>query len=119
MEVTIHHSRAVIPITQNLKCTDVGVLYLLSCKKPLCRKQYIGETGRSAYLRSKDHLYNAEDPLTTSPVGQHFQSVGHTKADMELVPFEKVYRDSATRKQRERHYINLHNLITHGLNKRL
>ena len=119
MQVTIHHSGIVIPITQNIKCTDVGVLYLLSCTKAFCRKQYIGETGRPVYLWFKDHLDSAEDPLTTTPVGQHFQSPGHTKADMELVPFEKVYGDSATRKQRERHFINIYNLITHGLNKKL
>ena len=51
VQVTIHHSGIVIPITQNIKCTDVGVLYLLSCTKAFCRKQYIGETGRPVYLR--------------------------------------------------------------------
>ena len=45
-EVIIHHKGAVITIPHNLNCTDTGVLYLLSCTKPLCRKQYIGETGQ-------------------------------------------------------------------------
>ena len=44
-EVQIHHSGEVINITQNITCTDVGCLYLLSCTKQNCRKQYIGESG--------------------------------------------------------------------------
>jgi hypothetical protein len=118
-EVTIYHSGAVITINQNLKCTDYGVIYLLSCTKPLCRKQYIGETGRPAYVRFKEHLDSAEDPGTTTPVGQHFQSAGHSKTDMVMIPFEKVKGDRATRKQRERFFINNNNLITHGLNLNL
>ena len=109
----------VITITQNLKCTDYGVIYLLSCTKPLCRKQYIGETGRPAYVRFKEHLDSTEDPGTTTPVGQHFQSAGHSKTDMEMIPFEKVKGDRATRQQRERFFINNNNLITHGLNLNL
>ena len=77
-EVTIHHSGAVIAITQNMCCTDTGVIYLLSCTKPHCRKQYIGETGRPAYARFKEHLDSSEEPATATPVGQHFQSAGHT-----------------------------------------
>ena len=118
-EVTIHHSGAVINITQNINCTDTGVLYLLSCTRHFCRKQYIGETGRPAYVRFKEHLDSAEDPATPTPVGQHFQSVGHSKADMEMVPFERVIGNSAVRKQRERFFINLNNMITKGLNKQL
>ena len=118
-EVTIYHSGAVITINQNLKCTDYGVIYLLSCTKPLCRKQYIGETGRPAYVRFKEHLDSAEDPGTTTPVGQHFQSAGHSKTDMVMIPFEKVKGDRATRQQRERFFINNNNLITHGLNLNL
>ena len=38
-------SGEVINITQNITCTDVGCLYLLSCTKQNCRKQYIGESG--------------------------------------------------------------------------
>ena len=115
-EVTIHHSGAVIAITQNMCCTDTGVIYLLSCTKPHCRKQYIGETGRPAYARFKEHLDSSEEPATATPVGQHFQSAGHSKADMEMVPFEKVRGDRAVRKQRERFFINKHNMITQGLN---
>ena len=115
-EVTIHHSGAVITIHHNLNCTDTDVIYLLSCTKPLCRKQYIGETGRPAYVRFKEHLDSAEDQATSTSVGQHFQSAGHTKADMEMIPFEKVHGNTAVRKQRERLYINHHNMISKGLN---
>ena len=47
---------------------------------------------------------STEDPGTTTPVGQHFQSAGHYKTDMEMIPFEKVKGDRATRQQRERFF---------------
>ena len=75
-----------------------------------------GETGRAVYLRVKGHQDTTEDPSTTTPVGQYFQLPGHSRADMEMVPFEKVMGDRATRKQRERFYINKYNMIKKGLN---
>ena len=66
------------------------------------------------YLRFKEHMDSAEDPDTSTPVGQHFQSAGHTKTDI-----EKVQGDRAIRKQRERFYINQNILITHGLSLNL
>jgi hypothetical protein len=94
-------------------------MYLLSCTKPLCRKLYIGETGRPAYIRFKEHLDSTEDPGTTTPVGQHFKSAGHSITDMEMIPFEKVKADRATRKQRKQFFISNKNLITHGMNLKL
>ena len=70
-------------------------------------------------MRFKEHLDSAEDPVTPTPVGQHFQLAGHSKADMERVPFERVIGNSAVRKQRERFFINSNNMITKGLNKQL
>ena len=102
----------------NNLCQIFYKVILLSYTKPVCRKQYIGETGRPAYVRFKEHLDTAEDPDTTNPIGQHFQSAGHTKTDMKMIPFEKVQGNgnSATRKQREGFFINTYNLIIHVLN---
>ena len=71
-EVVIHHSGKVIKIYQNITCTDVGCLYLLSCTKQNCREQYIGESGREIYKRFKEIQGSSEDPNTTCPVGLHF-----------------------------------------------
>ena len=118
-EVKIHHSGEIIKIRENMSCTDQGCLYLLSCKKGGCRKQYIGESGRPVYKRFKDHQDSSEDPGTSCPVGLHFQLPGHSKKDMEMVPLEKVRGNTAVRKIRERNLINKFQMITHGLNVRL
>ena len=94
-------SGEVINITQNITCMDVGCLYLLSCTKQNCRKQYIGESGRQIYKRFKEHQDSSEDPYTTCPVGLHFQLPGHSKTDIELVPIMIVSGDKAVRKERE------------------
>ena len=118
-EVKIHHSGKVIKITQNITCTDIGCLYLLSCTKQNCREQYIGESGREIYKRFKEHQDSSEDPNTTCPVGLHFQLPGHSKNDIELVPIEIVIGDKAVRKEREKMLINNYQMIQFGLNIRL
>ena len=118
-EATINHTGEVISIIQNITCTDQGCLYLLSCTKNTCRKQYVGETGRSLYVRFKEHKDSAETADTPCPVGQHFQLPGHSTRDMVMVPLELVRGDKATRKQRERNLINTHQMIRFGMNVRL
>ena len=118
-EALIHHSGKVIQIKQNITCTSSGCLYLLSCTKNTCRKQYIGESGRPLYKRFKEHKDSAQTPDTTCPVGQHFQLPGHSVRDMEMLPVEVVRGDVATRKVRERNLINTHQMIRFGMNVRL
>ena len=115
-EVVIHHTGDRIKINQNINCTDEGCVYLLSCTKPSCKKQYIGESGRALYKRFREHRDSAEDPETTCPVGIHFQLPGHSKNNMEMIPLEIVRGCRATRKQRERNLINRHQMIRFGLN---
>ena len=118
-EATINHTGEVITIIQNITCSDKGCLYLLSCTKNTCRKQYVGETGRPLYVRFKEHKDSAETADTPCPVGQHFQLPGHSTRDMVMVPLELVRGDMATRKQRERKLINEHMMIRFGMNVRL
>ena len=42
----------------NGRCRTQGVTYEIECKT--CGDKYIGETGRNAYTRGKEHLKNAE-----------------------------------------------------------
>ena len=98
-----------------MSCTDEWCLYLLSCTKANCRKQYIGETGRAVYKRFKEDLDSSEDPDTKCPVGVHFHLPGHSKKDMELIPLEIVRGCSANRKIRERNLINKYQMIRNGL----
>ena len=116
-EVTIFHSGETIQIKEDMCCTTTEVLYVLSCTKPGCGKQYGGETGRAVYLRYVEHEDDARDPNTTKPIGLHFQLPGHSVKDMEMIPVEKVRGGIAVRKIRELALIRKYKLASHlGLN---
>ena len=40
------------PVTHNLRCTTMGVVYLLTCRR--CGKQYVGQTAKSIRERLAD-----------------------------------------------------------------
>ena len=115
-QVVIHHSGEVIQIKDDLTCTSESVLYLTSCTKVSCRKQYLGETGNAVYLRYVQHEDSVREVDTTKEVGLHFQLPGHSTADMEMVPIEKVRGGRAARKARERMLIRKYKLVQYGLN---
>ena len=106
-------------IIQNIACTDNVCLYLLYCTKNTCRKQYVGKTGRSLYIKFKENKDSAETGVAPCPVGQHFQLTGHSTRDMVMIPLELVRGDTATRKQRERDLITRHQMIRFWINVKL
>ena len=116
-EVNIHHNNMVLPIRQNITCRDIYCLYVLSCNKPGCMKQYSGLSTRPCYIRFSEHLASIRDPATTSPVGLHWQEPGHTLAHLTFLPVEKVgNRCPATLRQREKDLINRTGVLSAGLN---
>ena len=52
-------------------CRTSGVTYELKCK--LCDSVYVGETGRSAYVRGKEHLAAMDSDLDSSVLSRHFR----------------------------------------------
>ena len=115
-EVTIFHSGEVLKINQNIDCCTESVLYLITCTKQACRKQYLRETGRAAYKRYTEHEDSCKDSSTTKVVGLHFQLPGHSPANLEMVPIEKVWGGRAARKARERALIRGHQMVRYGIN---
>ena len=116
-QVTIHHSGMTIAITQAITCRDSYCLYVLSCKKPGCMKQYAGLSSRPLYQRFAEHLYSTTDITTSSPVGKHWQLPGHTLQHLEFLPVEKLWtRCKVTLRQRERDLINTTGVLGAGLN---
>ena len=115
-KAVIYHSGEVIDIKDDLTCTSESVLYLITCTKMTCRKQYLGETGNAIYLRYVKHEDSVKDIDTTKEVGLHFQLPGHSTADMEIVPIEQVRGGKAARKARERMLIRKYQLVRYGLN---
>ena len=117
-----------IQIKGKLTCHTENVLYLGTCTKDdrTCpdRPQYLGETQRRAMDRLADHVGTVTQDChvnTRTPVGQHFRSAGHSVANLQFIPIEKIApgADAFVRKAREKHLINKYNLIEAGLNKKL
>ena len=118
--VRIHHSGEEIEIKSPISCQTCGVLYVITCDKT-DKKQYLGQTKRSAAQRGLDHLNSIRNNNSTNaPVGLHFRGDGHSHADLIMTPFEKIFnRDPHVRLAREREFINKYGLIEHGLNRNL
>ena len=117
-----------IQIRGKLTCHSENVLYLGTCTKAdrTCpdMPQYLGETQRRAMDRLADHVGTVTQEChvnTRTPVGQHFRSAGHTVANFQFIPIEKIApgANAFVRKAREKHLINKYNLIEEGLNKKL
>ena len=59
-------------ITDRFTCTSANVIYCIKCT--LCKKIYIGETGRRLGDRFREHLRDVErnDKDASKPVARHF-----------------------------------------------
>ena len=95
-------------------CHTVGVIYMISCLK--CKKQYVGQTGSSFYLRGMEHLRSVRAKEKT--IGIHFSSDCNSD-DMKMQIVEKVFpNNDPFRLERERYWINtLRTKDPQGLNK--
>ena len=58
--VTIHHTGTVLPIQQNISCRDTHCLYILSCTKTRCMRQYAGLSSLILYIRFAEHLADVQ-----------------------------------------------------------
>ena len=80
--------------------------------------QYIGETGRYAKDRFKEHISYVENKQLEKATGEHFNLKGHSVSDMEFVVLEKVFNlDPGVRKERESLFIKNFNTKHKGMNK--
>ena len=68
-----------IKITDHFTCTSANVIYCITCT--LCKKLYIGETGRRLGDRFQEHLRDVEkdDKNASKPVARHFHLQNHSK----------------------------------------
>ena len=84
-------------------CHTTGVIYLTICTK--CKKQYVGQTGRTFYERIMEHLRCIKNE--TKVWGEHFQNSKCKSKDFLVQVIEKVTPNSETlRLQREKFWIN-------------
>ena len=63
-------------------CTSANVIYCITCT--LCKKLYIGETGRRLGDRFREHLRDVEkdNKNASKPVARHFKLPNHSKQHM-------------------------------------
>ena len=71
-----------IKITDHFTCTSTNVVYCITCT--VCKKLYIGETGRRLDDRFREHLRDLEkdDKNASKPVARHFNLPNHSKQHM-------------------------------------
>ena len=71
-----------IKVTDHFTCISTNVIYCITCT--LCKKMYIGETGRRLADRFREHLRDAEQNNTdaSKPVTRHFNLPNHSHHNM-------------------------------------
>ena len=110
---TISKTGEKFPMTGLYGCHTIGVIYVISCLK--CKKQYVGQTGRSFYLRGMEHLRSVRAREKT--VGIHF-STDCSSEHLKMQIIEKVFPNNEPfRLEREKYWIGkLRAKEPHGLN---
>ena len=87
---------------QNLTCT-------------LCKKLYIGETGRRLGDRFREHLRDVEKDAS-KPVARHFNLPNHSKAHMSICGLSLHQGTTDSRKNLEQKFIfQIGTLNSHGM----
>ena len=85
----------------------------------MCKLQYAGETDRTLKDRFLDHRGYVRREELEKATGLHFNLPGHQISDITISVLERINtNDSATRKQRESHWIEQLELYTKGINRR-
>ena len=71
-----------VAITDHFSCISTNLIYCITCT--LCKKVYIGETGRRLGDRFREHLRDVEinDKDASKPVARHFNLPNHSQKHM-------------------------------------
>ena len=94
-----------IKITDRFTCTSANVIYCIKCT--LCKKIYIGETGRRLGDRFREHLRDVErnDKDASKPVARHFNLPNHSIQNMAICGLSMHQGNTESRKNLEQKYI--------------
>ena len=108
-----------IKITDHFTCTSANVIYCITCT--LCKKLYIGETGRRLGDRFREHIRDVEkdDKDASKPVARHFNLPNHSKQHMAVCGLSLHQGSTESRKTLEQRFIfQIGTLNPHGINER-
>ena len=107
-------------ISDHFTCISANVIYCITCT--LCKKIYIGETGRRLADRFREHLRDVEknDTDASKPVARHFNLPNHSHHNMTICGLSLHHGNTESRKNLEQKFIfQLGTLYPHGINERL
>ena len=119
LECTLSGPKRSIKITDHFTCTSTNVIYCITCT--LCKKLYIGETGRRLGDRFREHLRDVEkdDKNASKPVARHFNLPNHSKQHMVVCGLSLHQGSTESRKTQEQKFIfQIGTLNPHGINER-
>ena len=108
-----------IKITDHFTCTSANVIYCITCT--LCKKLYIGETGRRLGDRFREHLRDVEkdDKNASKPVARHFNLPNHSMQHMAVCGLSLHQGNTESRKTLEQKFIfQIGTLNPDGINER-
>ena len=115
----ISGSKRSVKITDRFTYTSANVIYCITCT--LCKKLYIGETGRRLGDRSREHLRDVEkdDKDASKTVARHFNLPNHSKEHMSTCGLFLHQGTTDSRKNLEQRFIfQIGTLNPHGINER-
>ena len=108
-----------IKITDRFTCTSANVIYCITCT--LCKKIYIGETGRRLGDRFREHIRDVErnDEDASKPVARHFNLPNHSSQHMTICGLSLHQGNTESRKNLEQKFIfQIGTLNPHGIKER-
>ena len=106
-------SLIILPLPQQMSSTQ------MTCT--LCKKLYIGETGRRQGDRFREHLRDVEKDYknASKPVARHFNLPNHSKQHMSVCGLSLHQGSTESRKTLEQKFIfQIGTLNPHGINER-
>ena len=109
-----------VEVTDHFTCISTNVIYCITCT--LCKKIYIGETGRRLADRFREHLRDVEKNNTdaSKPVARYFNLPNHSHHNMAICGLSLHHGNTESRKNLEQKLIfQLGTLSPHGINERL
>ena len=105
-------------ITDHFTCISANVIYCITCT--LCKKIYIGETGRRLADRFREHLRDVEknDTDASKPVARHFNLPNHSHHNMTICGLSLHHGNTESRKNLEKNlfFIWAHSIHTESMN---
>ena len=107
-----------VQVTDHFTCISTNVIYCKTCT--LCKKIYIGETGRRLADRFREHLGDVEMNQTdaSKPVARHFNLRNHSHHNMTICGLYLHHGNTESRKSLEQKLNSFFNWV-HSLHTEL